>query len=484
MLTGLSLPRLLSTALALACAHAVVAGCASRPATAEKIKYDPPRWTPLMNLEEKAERHEAQTLAMVDEAGWLLYRVAQPWSPPLTDDERYQRSHGIADIPAWHGYLMAALAWKMAVLSRDDPHAQGAPRSEALRGLDATLLRLANAFHYSYRVTGIPGALTRSVLPGYTGPRLEWMIDDDMKDTWKPSPHTGEWFRDDINKDHFNLAAFGLGIPLALDRNGEIDLSPETREALITALVPLVKRLVKDDYTLRTVDDRLTPFSDLGPNSALLLPNGFHRMITLHALAGAAPYDDELREEYEKRLSQWTDGLELSMDLSGAWSKARGRWNRSANISDSDAQAFALASCAMLMHELREPHRARIQKALHGWWNFMQYELNAPFTLVYAALVEDDPQDRSAQAAGIVAELRDFPPEKFVPDGKDQAAKLIETPGILQPIHNRPIDSNYWKASAYEAITATERLTSNRYAGMDYLLAYWMGRYFDLVPRR
>jgi len=470
--------------MALACAHAVVAGCASPPTIAEKIAYDPPRWEPLTNLEEKAERHERQTLAMIDEAGWLLYRVAQPWSQPLSDDEKYQRSHNIADIPAWHGYLMAALAWKMAVLARDDPAGEGAAHSETMRALDATLLRLANAFHYAYRVTGVPGALARALLPGYTGPRLEWMTDDDMENTWKQSPHTGEWFRDDINKDHFNLAVFGLGVPLTLDRKGEIELNSKTREALINALVPLVKRLVEDDYTLRTADDRRTPFSDLGPYSGLILPNGFHRMITLHALASAAPYDDELREEYEKRLSQWTDGLEISMNLSGAWSKARGRWNRSANISDSDAQAFALAACSLLLQEEREPHRARAQKALHGWWSFMQDELNAPFSLVYAAIVEEDPQARRAQAAGIVAELRDFPPEKFVPDGKDQEKKLVETPGILQPIHNRPIDSNYWKASAYEAMAATEELTPNRYAGMDYLLAYWMGRYFNLLPRR
>jgi hypothetical protein len=463
---------------------AAASGCASAPRVAERIEYDPPRWEPLPDLLEKARRHEDQTLSMIDEAGWLLYRVALPWSEPLAKNELYQRSHNIADIPAWHGYLMGALAFEMAVLTRDADAAHPNRHDDELARLDAELRRLASAFHYSYRVTGVPGAVTRALLPGYKGPRLEWMIDDDMEGTWKQSPHTGEWFRDDVNKDHFNLAAFGLGIPLSLDQRGEIELLESTRDGLVGALVPLVRRLVENDYVLRTAEGKRTPFPDLGPYSGLILPNGFHRMIALQALAAAAPHDNRLSQEYEKRLASWTDGLEFSMDLSGAWSKARGRWNRAANISDSDAQAFALASCAFLLHENRDPHASRAREALHGWWSFMKHERNAPFTLTYLAFVEDDPEQRRAQARGITEELRDFPPVKYVPNGRDQEKKLITTSGILQPIHNRPVDSNYWKASAYEQITATEEQTPNRYAGMDYLLAYWMGRYFDLIPAR
>lgn len=471
--------------LAVASAQVALPGCASPPTVAEKINYDPPRWQPLTDLEEKAERHERQTLAMIDEAGWLMYRVAQPWTEPLVEDELYRRSHNLADVPAWHGYLMAALAWKMAVLHRDEPDGRGGSDSSEMQTLDAELRRLADAYHFTYRVTGAPGLLARSVLPGYTGEQpLKWMETEAAESPWRRSPHTGEWFRDGMNKDHYNLAAFGLAIPLALDRRGEIALSTDTREVLIAALVPLVRRLVENEYILRDSLGERSPYSNLGPNSGLILPNGFHRMISLHALASAAPYDEPLRDEYEKRLGQWTDGLEFSMDLSGAWSKARGRWNRAANISDSDAQAFALAACSLLLQEDRDPHRARAQNALHGWWNFMQYELNAPFTLTYAAYVENDPQQRRAAAAGIEAELRDFPPEKYVPNGRDVESKLEVTPGELQPIHNRPIDSNYWKASAYERVTETERQTENRYAGMDYLLAYWMGRYFDLLPAR
>jgi len=464
----------------------IMSGCAGSPQVAERIDYDPPRWTPEPDLARKAVLHERATLAQVDDAGLLLYWSAQPWGDAGAGLRRYRASHNLADAPAWQGYLMASLAFKAAVVHRGESGGmQETSRQEELLRLDSELRRLAGAYEKYYDITGERGLIGRSMLPGYDEPEpLPWMIDESGLSDWTRSPHTGEWWHDDLAKNHLNLAVFGLAVPLALHRRGEIELSPQTERALRGALMPLVRRLVDDEYELRDSTNQPTQFSDIGPTS-FGLPNGFQRAISLHLLASAAPYDDELAVEYERRLEDWTPGLAWSLEVSGGWTRDRGPWNSDGVVGHSDAQGLALALVSLFIQEERPEHRETFRRAVAGWWRFMASELNAPYAIAYAQIVEDDPAERGSVMAPIVADLRDFPPEKRLASNEELASKVEHTPGVVQPIHNRPVDANYWKASPYERIVATEHREQRwRAAGMDYLLAYWMGRYFDLIPAR
>ena len=129
-------------------------------------------------------------------------------------------------------------------------------------------------------------------------------------------------------------------------------------------------------------------------------------------LASAAPYDAELAQESEEKLEDWKSGLVWSMESSGDYARWRGRWHTAAQISNSDSQQLALAAMSFLLQEDREEHRRPVIDGLDAWWDFMQYELNAPFTLVYAHARYEGPGNRQRTVTPIIAELRDFPPVK------------------------------------------------------------------------
>ena len=110
----------------------------------------------------------------------------------------------------------------------------------------------------------------------------------------------------------------------------------------------------------------------------------------------------------------------------------------------------------------------------------MRHELNALYTIAMAAFALEG-EAEAAEMEKIVAELRDFPNEKQL--GREERDL---TPGTLQHLRDRPVDTNYWKANPFERAEAPRppRRNDMYAAGMDYLLAYWMGRYFEVVPVR
>ena len=238
------------------------------PKTAPRTPWfttDPNLMTKEMIIEANIQNH-------ITPAGLLLYTAVFPWS----DQNKYLFSHDVADLPAWQGYLMAAYAFKEAVTGQDQ---------------DLQILRLTKGLLKYYEVTGIPGLLGRSAMPDYTGPRLPWMSDETDRPTrfWMQGPQ-GQWWRNGVAKDHFNLAVFGVAIPLALERLGRIQLAPETKQALLDFLMPLVRRFVQNGFEIADWNGKTTEFGNLSPQIA----NGFNQLLSLHILVTAAYFDNKI----------------------------------------------------------------------------------------------------------------------------------------------------------------------------------------------
>jgi len=98
------------------------------------------------------------------------------------------------------------------------------------------------------------------------------------------------------------------------------------------------------------------------------------------------------------------------------------------------------------------------------------------FSIPYIATIRPN---ETVRMEHVVEDLRDFPIEKYQAlTGKDETH-------YIQPLANRPMSSNYWKSSPWDVIKNPPPPRTGdelAYAGMDYLIAYWMGRYFGLVP--
>ena len=425
-----------------------VGGCSLTPRVAGRE----PWFATEPDLRKKAGQLTASTWTCVDPAGLLLYAAHEP----LSERDRYLRSHDLADVPAWQGYLLAALAFEEAVSGRDR---------------DAEIRRLATGLLLFYEATGVKGVLGRSMIADYRGPRLSWMVTEETHPgaSWQQGP-TGIWWRNGLAKANLMLAGFGCAMPLVLDQRGDLHLTDETRRVLLAVLLPAVRRLVEADFRMRDGDGSFTEYGNLGPQAL----NGFNMVGTLSLLRSAGAYDRDLRRIYEEKITAWGPRIGVSLAALGRAVALAGH-RTLGKPSYSDLQALALSALCLRMQESRREHVRHLHHGLHGLWSFVRHERNVPFTLCYAAYVR--PARAEAALADAIQDLRDFPLEK-----REWHGDRVRT-GSIQPLANRPVNSCYWKSSPYLRHEPEQGApTRVRYAAMDFLLAYWMGRYFGLVP--
>ena len=419
-----------------------------------------------VDLAAKAESIESATFTRVNNLGLLLYR----WREPFSDLDHFRRSHALADGAAWQGYLIAALAFKAAALQ-----SEGALTSEMKVDIGGKLERLAGFYEHCFAVNEQPGLICRAALDGYDGAEpLPFMQREHSGYAWvRSAAPPFRWWLNRPNKDHVNMAGAGLGIALGLDATERM-LTPGARAALLRVLVPMAKRLVRDEYSVLDADGEPTRHPDMGPSS-FGLPNGFNRIMTLQLLAAAARHgtDPALREEYERRLSDWGTGYARWMHRVGWWTRfVTGHATRDLNPGHSNPQALAMAACGLLLNEQRPVYADEVKATLAGWWRFMRFEGNGVYSPVFSRWVANAAEVPEIMAP-VFEHLQAFPEPKVL-----TADELTVTRRLVQPLVNREVDTNYWKANPYEKVLARGEDSGRRAAGMDYLLTYWMSRYF------
>lgn len=439
-------------------------GCA-----APQLDYKrPARFDYQPNLKQKAEVFESEAIAKITANGLLLYR----WHEDFAVTDNFQRSHNLADGTAWQGYLIAALAFKAATLAR-----AGQYDADTKNDISSVLVRLAGFFNHCYDISDTPGLLCRSALPDYDGPDpLPFMLPPGEDYWWSRTHVTSSWRLNRPNKDHVNMAGAGLSIALALNHRSNL-FTPAAKNALLGALEPLVLRLVNDGYLVKDQWGNATTFPDFTPNS-WLIPDGFNRVSALQLLAAVAKHGSNLtlQSEYEARLAEWGTGYAWPVHLVGWWTRVWGHWHRKGTPGHSNPQALAMAAYSFYLNEDNEVYRDTLKGALKGFWRFMKYEPNGIYTPIYLEIVGTEPADEKARMRVVIDELKSMPAEKrrVIEERKTIARKV-------QPIHNRFVDRNYWKANPFERARGPRVETNTRFAGMDFLLSYWMGRYFQLI---
>lgn len=465
-------------------------GCVNVPDIA------PPSPTPPINgsvpdLEAKAKSYWSATRRMVNAQGLLLYKG---WNPHTwrTKQQDYFDSHDIADAPAWQGRHMAAVALMGATTGSD---------------VNEELLRLANGLHTYYDVTGVPGVIGRSYLVDYTGPRLPWMEDEQLRPTkWWKQEADGRWWRTGLAKNHLNGAINGCGLPLILEHLGHLKLRDDVRQRLLDVMLPAVRRLVDNGYRITDYDGNFTEFGDLRPETIpqeyveLAAPfvgllgdiseddlnnvnrplNGFNMTLVLAMLKTCGLYDAALKAEYERVSSTWSKGIKLSLQALGFMISRVGHW-KIGKPSYSDMEAMAFAATNLMLLEGPETEVGEATRAgMRGLWTFMRYEQNPAFAFPYQGLV-----DKTAPVAAEMRVLTEFPN----PDQKFAISFQKSETEKVQPIRNRPPKSHYWKSSPFVradppfAPVLNARGSRHYFSGQDYLLAYYLARYFRQIPR-
>ncbi len=457
-----------SLALILMCL--LVTGCLT-----PKMDYKrPARYEFTPDLIQKAKDFETDALARLNNHNMLQYR----WGEPYTATSK-EKSNFLSDGAAWQGYLIAALAFRAAVQRSDGGYNMTTETNH--------IKDLAGFFTKSYEITNKPGLLCRSTSPetltavepawmASTSDNYDWVFFDE---TANGATDTG-WCLTKPNKDHVNMAGAGLAIALALDREHNL-YNPDGKTALLNALKPLIERLRNDGYEVKDHEGQLTTHPDLKPTHFLVLPEGMNRMTVLQLLAGVVvnePSPSSLQAAYDDALRDWGTEYAWTLHLTGWWTRVYGHWNGEGTPKFSNPQALAMAALSFLLNEKTDMDaREEMKEALRGWMRFMKYEPNGIYWPVMLAFLEEfSDLEKYQRMRLVIDELRSIPYPK-----QAHLEKVDIIPRMVQPIHNRPVDSNYWKDNPYKRSTSIG-LSFLHFSGVDFLLSYWMGRYFDLIP--
>jgi len=445
----------------------VLVGCIYTP----KIAPSEPIYAkPTLTLEEKAFYQESMIyMCSLDEDGALLYRnypmnVNGFWVRDPTDTAGYD----VADFPAWQGQLISALAFEWAVTGINKEY----ELTLALNGLETC-----------YKATGIPGQLVRSYIRHNSDTPLPWMKleqqahDNDSESRgWWQRGQQGYWFRNQVAGGHHQGVWTAFCVLGALQQQGKINLSPVGVEAARRAIVPLYNRIEQHGGDVVDIDGKTTGYGDEDAYGILYSRALWH--LTRHK-AGALWGVTEAQERYDNLIEGYAN---MTYDVSHIMVYALKRLPLSkrplgasdihwihhswlglivANGADADENMCTIRKGFHELYEIHDPFNAHdyiIQKAGH------------------LGLTEGLPEmyDRMIEA------MEWYPTNKF----KFSEQELKETDD-WQPIQNRDITTSYAKTSAHDKALKGEHTNTprtNQYScGFDYVLCYWMGRYFGVI---
>ncbi len=418
---------------------------------------DPIYELPSISLAEKETGlFDAIEMRHLNDQGYLLYRSYLPFSDP----ENYQRSHNSADLPAWHGHWMAALAMRLAV--------EGSSSE-----VESLLHRAVEGLRVNFQATGITGLLARAYLDYGGDDPLPWMATEDQEPTrfWQKGEN-GFWFRNGVSKDQYRGAVFGLGTVVGLENREVISLDPATSALVRQTLVELAHYLIDNGYRIIDADGKVTEFGRLND----WLFNGFDGLQLLAMLRSCKATGDEKCAKEYKRLVRFGAGdvIPNTLGFLGDLYARIGRENAFGSYSDDMAIYTNAFTLFFNSDEEDEKVLRDVEFALGKVWQFLRYSLKSYVTFIQAVLseVSEKEQDQALET------LRMFPDDKRLISNLE-----FEDTHSVQPIPNQKIDSHYWKADYFRKanLTGASERMDVEHSGQDYLFVYWMGRYFGLI---
>jgi hypothetical protein len=418
--------------------------------TPDDIEQWQPTDPPVLTLAEKARGYQ-ERLEERHQMPDGLIRYKRMLEEPSTD------GHGnLADGSFFLGIYLASQSLRWA--------ATGDPAAWEQVKLSLRAMRL-----YA-EVSGEPGLLARYFSP---------VRADDPR--WLPSSTHPEYFwRSDVSKDQYAGFVHGLGVTFALIPDAEI-------RAEVAALAgPIADHLIENDLRIIDWDGERTTYGDL--NARIFgFPVGVNASIALAIATTAAAASGEPRHaDFRARLvSEGYPRVARSAHWAGPGSTKRVNY-----------QMAYLALYPLLLLERDEKVRSQLRDAEERLWRRVRGEHNAFFAFVHAVAAEATAASGavSADSAREIgrASLRDFPDRKIAwpvdltRPGFDFPRALFSRPGRVHsrrpvPLHLRKRSSSMWGSDPYRLVGRLGSRGDLEFAGIDYLVAYWIGRYHRIV---
>ena len=445
--------RKAAVCIALVSAWALTGCCALRGySTPKGVECWQDTSPPKLSLAEKAQGYQTRLEELHQrEDGVIRYRFDTPRAP----------YGNLPDGSFFLGIYLSSQALRFAATGDESARQQ--------------ILLSLRAMKLYAEVSGKPGLLARYLAP----------VKPDDDDRWLQSKIHPEYFwRSDVSKDQYAGCVHGLGVTYA------VVADPEVRAAIAPIATAIADHLVEHDLRIVDWDGEPTTFSSLR-GRAWGYPLGVNALIALAAakVAAVASDDPKYAKFYDSLVN---DGYpELSSSAHISFFGAAYRVN--------DNMAY-LAWYPLLLLERNGSIRRKLQAGARKTWSAVSEDQNAFFSFVHAATVGTEldelgdgekPEDEGRQLGK--KSLAKFPDRKvawpvdLTRERFDFPRAFLKGKSCL-PRSTRPIPlylryrgSSMWVSDPYALVGRLTRKGDREYAGIDYLVAYWIGRFHGFV---
>lgn len=264
-----------------------------------------------------------------------------------------------------------------------------------------------------------------------------------LKDHWHQS---GEYrWLGNVSTDQYCGALFGLAAYHRL-------AAPDSVKPEVVSLVSdMVGRILDAGMVITDLDGQPTTWSNMSPQG---LQEPMYALIGLGFLRIAAEVTGEERfaREYDRLLDEH-DYAARAIPVN--------RWQSEWNYSD-DVMAWEMLYHLLLL-EQRPEQKAKIDSVADAAWGLVEGQKRVLFDVVRSVTRGD-----KALGDEAVHQLFLMPAEKI-------EAQRSERSNSPKDLNLRPVTWFQWTASPHRSIIGIE------WAGVDYLLPYWMARHHGLV---
>ncbi|MBM4396933.1 MAG: hypothetical protein FJ087_14745, partial [Deltaproteobacteria bacterium] len=301
----------------------------------------------------------------------------------------------------------------------------------------------------------------------------------------------GRWFKNDVSKDEYAAHMFSMSVAWEL-----VD-DPEVRDRVRDVVTQVGDHLVDNGLRIRDIDGEVTTYGRLNALGMDDFP-GFNALLALAWVRLAAEVGgDKYSKFYDDCLLQRAGEIACVPDETprpypeyladvGLGLGCGTNWNN---------HNMAQLGMWVLLRSERDPallatYRAALRDALWdtGDGREMRVQENSLYTFFY--LVNRDPADPwpESEARAAICTMKRYPEHK-AHHAVDTFAKYDQVctgrsddpmTDVVIPIDERRADNFQWIGNPY-ALEKNDADPRRVESPEDYLLAYWMGRYYGFV---
>jgi len=372
-------------------------------------------------------------------------------------------SYNMPDNAYMTGIYVGTLSMKYSVTKEDND--------------ETKLIQSIKALNFLCRASGIEGLLARAVIPAGS----PWQDDG----IWRLTPDGKHKWRGDVSSDQVDGVMFGFSWAYET-------VSDETiRKEIARDVTAIVDHILRNDLRIIDADGKPTTWGKYFPQYTMIEP--LNALLWLQALKVAyqVSNDNKYAELYKK----------YAIEMKYAERAIQARRNldptRKGFVNHSDDVLFFLGIEPLLRLEQDPQIREYYIKSLkHAWegsppFPGLKPEANPLYAFLTAKYLNDTPEIENA-----IKTLEWFP--FSIKWNKDTIAKYEQQHGIRliwdvqSPEHEKgkpiPIDRrentwSTWVQDPYHSLGDPMEDFSVEYNGHDYLLGYWLGRYYGFIEK-